>query len=131
MQALGHDPHSHWQHDGGGHSESPCNDGGYSRVGGTRCWLSEVVTPNQIAAGGHVVVVHPSLYHRDLECVHAYNVEVLQDGLYAGALVECGAMPRCRGSERLRYVARAARVGLPQLPAECGRKDDAMDGTDH
>ena len=39
-------------------------------------WLSETVTTDQVAAGGHVVV-HSSLCHGDLERVHAHSAEVL------------------------------------------------------
>ena len=71
MKALGQDSHSHWQHDGGGHSESQSDDGCKSRACGKRRWLSETVTTDQVAAGGHVVVVHSSLCNGDLERVHA------------------------------------------------------------
>ena len=80
-----HDPHSHWQHDGEGHSKSQSDDGDVSRLGETSLWLSEVVTPDHIAAGRHVVVVHPSLRNGDLESVHADSVEVFQHGLHADA----------------------------------------------
>ena len=58
VQALGHDPHSDGQHDGGGQSESQ-SDGGC--IAGQVLWLSEIVTPDQVAAGGHAVVVHSFL----------------------------------------------------------------------
>ena len=83
VQALGHDPQRHGQYDGEGQSESQSDDGCISRACGTGLWLSKIVTPDQVAAGGLAVVVQPSLCHGDLEHVHANGVEVLQHGLHA------------------------------------------------
>ena len=58
VQALGHDPHRHGQYDGGGQSESQSGDGCISRACGTGLWLSKLVTPDRVAAGGLAVVVH-------------------------------------------------------------------------
>ena len=72
----------------------------FSHACGTRLRLSETVTEDQAAAGGHVVVVHSSLCHGDMERVHAHSAEVLEHGLHAGVAEMCGAMPRCKKTRR-------------------------------
>ena len=84
VQPVGHDPHSHWQHDG----EATARVSAMTvacRALARRVSGSPKLSPDQIAAGRHVTVVHPSLRYGDLECVHADSVEVFQHGSPAGA----------------------------------------------
>ena len=113
--------------------EAQSNDDGFSRVGGTLFWLSEVVTLDQIPAGGWSILLFASGTWSAPTVLRCFNTAEMR------VLRKCAG--RCRGAgdrttdaelrselqvpgirtllcrERWRYVARAARAGLPQLSA--------------
>ena len=74
----------------------------YRELAGRVFGPPKIVTLDHVAAGGHAVVVHPSLCHGDQEHVHVDGVEVLQHGLYACVAEMCGTMSWSRGPHHRR-----------------------------